>query len=123
MLKLLTSAGLLVLLQGCFQHEETVALWQQVYTLKPQTESIPVDLTNAKIVGYCSVEERMNIAHCLGRIPVTNLPVSQITIVWPNQRLAAEVTVSNGIDRPNLIYLTKNRDQIWEIRGTAKIVN
>src|ERR1043165_4980774 len=94
MSKILMAPILAALLsQGCFRDAETLGLWGEVYTLKPIRGSVPIDLKNTEIVGYCSTEEKVEISRCLGRIPVTNLFVSQISILWPEERLAAEVIV------------------------------
>jgi hypothetical protein len=121
MLRVLSFVALL--LNGCGRGDESVVIEGRKYGLLPKTKAVPVDLNNVEMVGYCSTEEKLEIANCLGRIPLAGLLVSRITVVWPAERVAAEVVLGRTGNRRTTLFLVKNRDGSWEVRGSASVVH
>jgi len=90
-----------------------ITIRDKVYTLRPASESTPVDLAGVELVG-CSDAEKRSIAQCLGRIP-TKLPVWRVEVAWAEHPMAARVSV-----RPDAcIYLREGEDGTWTIRDVV----
>ena len=97
--------------------EETVAVRGASYKLRPLSESKPVDLSSVKFDGYCDETTRRELAQFLGRIPAP-VPVRRIAVVWSEKPLAARIELGRG----EFIFLVKEPDDIWHLRGGVVIV-
>src|SRR3974390_3416020 len=84
---------------GCgseLQEATKVTLRDKTYQLKNAEDAHAVDLTRAELIA-CSDDERMGIARCLGRIPVTNMPIKRVVVAWAERPLAARVEVGPDV--------------------------
>jgi hypothetical protein len=114
-------ASALVLLSGMGCHsnqKEMIDIRGASYTLRPLSESKPVDLRSVRFEGYCDEATKGELAQFLGRIPAP-VPIRSISVVWPECPLAARIEFGKG----EYAFLVKERDQVWHLRGGVLIVN
>ena len=98
--RLILALGFLLVLDcvsGCNlrPEEEMIDVRGVVYTLRPLSESKPVDLSSVKFKGYCSETTKEELAQFLGRIPGP-VSVVEIEVVWSEKPLAARIKLGRG---------------------------
>jgi hypothetical protein len=109
-----------VSLAGCAP--ETVQLWDKQYQLRSATESTAVDLTGVPVLGSSDERERRAIGNCLGRIPVTNLYVKAITVVWSERPIAARVSLDRGTQTRCILFLARDHSGSYRIEGSTTLL-
>lgn len=113
-----------VSLFGCGRDVEpnSIVLWDTEYELKSLMRSTPVDLSGVRFLGYRDASERTAIALCLGRISAANLYMKEIAVVWPENRVAARVTLDRGAHTKYVLFLVRDRMNSWRIQGSCALL-
>jgi hypothetical protein len=101
---------------------ETVDLFGRNYILSSVDISKPVDISHSEFIGYCSEDEKRSIAQCLGRIRLPGLAVKQISVVWPEERVAARVFVEDNRGSLSILFLAKDRNKEWHVLGSGRVI-
>jgi hypothetical protein len=113
-------ALLALLVGGCDNNTDAldrVSLGDKVYELRPLGEARPVDLTHTQLIG-CDEKDKVELARCLGRIPLTNLDVKSIRVAWPQKPITAWVEVGYR----DVLILIRETNGTWRVKDTLLMV-
>ena len=107
-----TESGRTRATSGTPDREDRVGFW----TLLPQKDAEPADLSQVTVVGELDSAARLQLARLVGRIDGISHKVFRIETSWPEFVVAAKVYVVGTI-----VFCVRNADGKWRIALIAEV--